>query len=155
MFWHHDWYPVFLPLDEYVGRVEAAQVQHLMDGNLQHREHILIAVKRIRIRMFLGLLDPQGPDPNPDPLVRSMDPRIRIRIHTKMSWIRNTDWYRWNRASVSAYSTGAYTATLYVMVTTVKEGGRAPPTSPAWANFSIVMESKNPDYLALSREHLC
>jgi hypothetical protein len=26
--------------------------------------------------------------PNPDPLVRGMDPRIRI--HTKMSWIRNT-----------------------------------------------------------------
>jgi hypothetical protein len=29
-------------------------------------------------------------DPNPDPLVRGMDPRIRIRIYTKMSWIRNT-----------------------------------------------------------------
>ncbi len=28
------------------------------------------------------------PDPNPDPLVRGMDPRIRI--HPKMSWIRNT-----------------------------------------------------------------
>ncbi len=28
-------------------------------------------------------------DPNPVPLVRGMDPRIRIRIHTKMSWIRN------------------------------------------------------------------
>jgi hypothetical protein len=41
---------------------------------------------RIRIQ------DPY-PDPNPDldPLVRDMDPRIRIRIHTKMSWIRNTD----------------------------------------------------------------
>jgi hypothetical protein len=25
-----------------------------------------------------------------DSLVRSMDPRIRIRIHPKMSWIRNT-----------------------------------------------------------------
>jgi hypothetical protein len=36
---------------------------------------------RIRIHMFLGL-------PDPDPLVRGMDPRIRI--HTKMSWIRNT-----------------------------------------------------------------
>ncbi len=32
----------------------------------------------------------QDPDPNRDPLVRSMDPRIRIRIHLKMSWIRNT-----------------------------------------------------------------
>jgi hypothetical protein len=31
------------------------------------------------------------PDPSPDPdsLVRGMDPRIRI--HPKMSWIRNTD----------------------------------------------------------------
>jgi hypothetical protein len=27
---------------------------------------------------------------DPDPLVRSMDPRIWIRIHPKMSWIRNT-----------------------------------------------------------------
>ncbi len=27
-------------------------------------------------------------DPDPDPLVRGMDPRVRI--HTKMSWIRNT-----------------------------------------------------------------
>jgi hypothetical protein len=34
----------------------------------------------------------QDPDPNPDPdpLVRGIYPRIRIRIHTKMSWIRNT-----------------------------------------------------------------
>jgi hypothetical protein len=32
----------------------------------------------------------QNPDPNP--LVRGMDPRIRIRIHPKMSWIRNTDY---------------------------------------------------------------
>ncbi len=31
------------------------------------------------------------PDPNPDPLVRGMDPRIRI--HPKMSWSRNTAWY--------------------------------------------------------------
>jgi hypothetical protein len=32
------------------------------------------------------------PDPNPDPLVRDVDPRIqiRLRIHPKMSWIRNT-----------------------------------------------------------------
>ncbi len=37
----------------------------------------------ILIRKFLSLLDP-----DPDPLVRGMDPRIRI--HTKMWWIRNT-----------------------------------------------------------------
>jgi hypothetical protein len=30
---------------------------------------------------------------NPDPLVRGMDPRILIRIHTKMSWIRYTSRY--------------------------------------------------------------
>jgi hypothetical protein len=33
----------------------------------------------------------QDPDPNPDPLVRGMDPRIRIRIHPKIALIRNTD----------------------------------------------------------------
>ncbi len=32
----------------------------------------------------------QDPDPNLDPSVRGMDPRIRILIHPKMSWIRNT-----------------------------------------------------------------
>ncbi len=30
-------------------------------------------------------------DPDPDPLVRGMDPRIRI--HPKMSWIRNTGFF--------------------------------------------------------------
>jgi hypothetical protein len=29
-------------------------------------------------------------DLDPDPLVRGMDPRNRIRIHPKRSWIRNT-----------------------------------------------------------------
>jgi hypothetical protein len=38
---------------------------------------------RIRIRIQ---------DPDPDPLVRGIDPRIRIRIHSKMTWIRNTDF---------------------------------------------------------------
>jgi hypothetical protein len=38
--------------------------------------------------MFSSVADP---DPNPDPLVRGTDPRIRIQVHTKMSWIRNTD----------------------------------------------------------------
>ncbi len=31
-------------------------------------------------------------DPDPDPLVRGMDPRIRI--HPKISWIRNTAYNR-------------------------------------------------------------
>ncbi len=30
---------------------------------------------------------------DPNPLVRGMDPRIRI--HTKMSWIRNIDFFQW------------------------------------------------------------
>ncbi len=42
-----------------------------------------IRIRIHRIHMFLGL-------PDPDPLVRGMDPRIRIRIHPKISWIRNT-----------------------------------------------------------------
>jgi hypothetical protein len=40
--------------------------------------------------------------------------------------------------SVSALLAEAYTATLYVMVNRVEWGLRAP--SPAWANFSIMME---------------
>jgi hypothetical protein len=39
------------------------------------------------------IFDPDpNPDPDPDPLVRGMDPRIQIRIwiHTKTPWIRNT-----------------------------------------------------------------
>jgi hypothetical protein len=35
------------------------------------------------------MMKKEGSDPDRDPLVRGMDPRIRIRIHTKMSWIRN------------------------------------------------------------------
>jgi hypothetical protein len=44
----------------------------------------------IRIRMLLGL-----PDPHPDPLVRGMDPRIRIRIQIRpnMSQIRNIAYW--------------------------------------------------------------
>ncbi len=33
---------------------------------------------------------PEGQQQDPDPLVTGMDPQIRIRIHTKMSWICNT-----------------------------------------------------------------
>jgi hypothetical protein len=47
---------------------------------------------------------------------------------------------RWNRVSVSAYSAGAYTATLLVMVNVMKGGGRAPPSSPAWPNFTLMTE---------------
>jgi hypothetical protein len=40
--------------------------------------------------VFCWHLEGKYKDPDPDPLVRGMDPRIRIRIQTKMSWIRNT-----------------------------------------------------------------
>ncbi len=35
---------------------------------------------------------------DPNPLVRGVDPRIQIRFHTKMSWIRNTEF---NSESIS------------------------------------------------------
>jgi hypothetical protein len=40
---------------------------------------------------FVGVLKVSDENKqDPDPLVRDMDPRIRIWIHTKMSWIRTT-----------------------------------------------------------------
>jgi hypothetical protein len=59
----------------------------------------VISRKNFVNQFFAGMLEVndensririQDPDPNPDPFVRSMDQRIRIRIHPKMSWIRNT-----------------------------------------------------------------
>ncbi len=47
---------------------------------------------------------------------------------------------RRNRRSVSALSAGAYTTTLLMMVDRVKRGGRAPPPSSGWAEFTIMME---------------
>jgi hypothetical protein len=41
---------------------------------------------------------------------------------------------------VSAHSPGAYTATLLVMVNVIKGGGRATPSSPARANFTLMTE---------------
>ncbi len=41
---------------------------------------------------------------------------------------------------MSCHSAGAYTATLLVMVNVMKGGGRAPLPSPAWANFTLMME---------------
>ncbi len=48
-----------------------------------------------KISFFAGILKVSDKNSririqDPDPLVRGMDPRIRIRIHPKMSWIRNT-----------------------------------------------------------------
>ncbi len=44
------------------------------------------------------------------------------------------------QVSVSAHSAGAYTATLLVMVNVVKVDGRSPPPTPAWANFTLMIE---------------
>jgi hypothetical protein len=41
---------------------------------------------------------------------------------------------------VSAHSAGAYTATLLAMVNVMKGVGVHPPPSPAWANFTLMME---------------
>ncbi len=41
---------------------------------------------------------------------------------------------------MSAHSAGAYTATLLVMVNVIRGGGRAPPPSPARANFTLITE---------------
>jgi hypothetical protein len=55
--------------------------------------------KILKINHFFAFLQPKShlrkdrepnPDQDPDPVVRGMDPLIRIQIHTKMSWIRNT-----------------------------------------------------------------
>ncbi len=43
--------------------------------------------------------------------------------------------------NVSAHSAGAYCATLLVMVNVMKASGHAPPPSPAWANFTLMMQS--------------
>ncbi len=50
--------------------------------------YIFVGVSKVNDDSF------QNPDPNPDPdpLLRGMDPRIRIRIQTKMSWIRYTGY---------------------------------------------------------------
>ncbi len=39
-----------------------------------------------------------------------------------------------------AHSAEAYTAILQVMVNVMKGGARAPPPSPAWANFTLMIE---------------
>ncbi len=49
-------------------------------------------------------------------------------------------WYRRNRGIVSALSAGAYTTMMLVMVVRVKGEGRAPPPTPDWADFTIMME---------------
>jgi hypothetical protein len=61
-----------------------------------------VTSKKIKIKnyFFVGIFKVNDensriqiyPNPDPDPSVTGMDPRIqiRIRIHPKISWIRNT-----------------------------------------------------------------
>jgi hypothetical protein len=39
----------------------------------------------------ISCMNSEDPHPDPDPLVRGIDPRNRIRIRPKISWIRNTE----------------------------------------------------------------
>jgi hypothetical protein len=49
-------------------------------------------LKTVSKLVIASVVDRHRFDPEPNPLVRGMDPwiQIRIRIHPKMSWIRNT-----------------------------------------------------------------
>ncbi len=56
--------------------------------------YLLVFPIWIRINMFLGLRDPHS-----DPLVRGTDPKIRIRIRTQMTGVRNTNRkYTWKHS---------------------------------------------------------
>ncbi len=52
-------------------------------------------------------------DPDPNPLVTGMDPRTRIRIDTKMSWIRNTG----SKTNTDLTITGTKQLTYYTVPT--------------------------------------
>ncbi len=89
----------------------------------------------------------QNPKPNPDPLVRGMDPRIWIRIHPKMSWIRNS-WKEWMATDPDpnpggpktyiSYGSGSRTGTLvfkywfhdHVYLWRRRSRGSTPSSSP-------------------------
>jgi hypothetical protein len=55
-------------------------------------QFFVVILKVNNENIWIRILDPD-PDPNPDPLIRGTDPRIRI--HTKMPWIRNTASDKW------------------------------------------------------------
>jgi hypothetical protein len=60
-------------------------LQKVISRKFLFKISVLLASWRSKTKM-------QDPDPHPHPFffVRGMDPRIRIRILTKMSWITNT-----------------------------------------------------------------
>ncbi len=70
-------------LDPYKETYEFLQIRNNGQNERFSDMKPVFPIRIHQINMFLGL-------PDPDPLVRGMDPRIQI--HTKMSWIRNTDW---------------------------------------------------------------
>jgi hypothetical protein len=63
------------------------------DGNVPSKSTVISRKNCVKNNFFAGMLKVNDENSririqDPDPLVRSMDPRIRI--HPKMSWIRNT-----------------------------------------------------------------
>jgi hypothetical protein len=70
-------------------------------------------------------------DPYPDTLVRSMNPRIRIRIHTKISWIRNT-----KINTLRVFSSKAICAAIDQLgdpiISNAAFGGNVAPASCTW-----------------------
>ncbi len=89
----------------------------------------------------------------PDPLVRGMDPGIPIRIHTKMSWIRNTGWESpcspgwppWSPAGCPGRgsSRGRWTRSL----------SWTAPASPQWRHWRRTAPLRQPEQ-EQSGEHL-
>ncbi len=76
-----------------------------------------------------------GPVPNPDPLVRGMDPRIQIRIHTKISWIRNTGRSEPASTIKSAYEPASHNKTDNDIPPLKKTTARAHPRNNAYLTF--------------------
>jgi hypothetical protein len=84
---------------------------------INHNLRPMLGIRTCSIRMFHGL-----PEPDPDPLVRGMDPgiRIRIRISTKMSQIPTKQRSYYLRETTSKITKilqyADYTVHLYIAI---------------------------------------
>jgi hypothetical protein len=79
----------FLSLENYVNVPSNSNKQK----KCLNKNCFLIGILKVNDEKSRIRIQDPDPNPNPDPLVRGMDPRIRIRIHSKMSWIRNTGYF--------------------------------------------------------------
>jgi hypothetical protein len=65
-----------------------------LKNDVKHLQKVISRKNCVKNLYFAGNLKVNDEnsriDPDPDPLVRGMDLRIRIRIHPIISWIRNT-----------------------------------------------------------------